>query len=76
MKPEGLQVHGRRDCRALSITLATVAGRAGGHAAQVPAEEQGQQAVGFWLHQLCLAEKRWKGGVGPWQRPSRGGPES
>ena len=72
MKPRGLQVHSRRGCRALSITLATMAGRAGGHAAQVPAEGQGREAVGLWLHQLCLAEKTGKDGEGPWGEAKQG----
>lgn len=55
----GAQPEGRW---ALSITLATVAGRAGGHAAQVPAEGQGREAVRTPMHQLCLAEKGWKDG--------------
>lgn len=72
MKSQGLQVHSQRGCRALSITLATMAGRAGGHAAQVPAEGQGREAVGLWLHQLCLAEKTWKDGEGPWGEAKQG----
>lgn len=75
MKPEGLQVHSRRGCRARSIALATMAGRAGGHTAQVPAEGQGREAAGLWLHRLCLAEKRWKDREDPGERPSGGGPE-
>lgn len=39
MKPEGLQVQPEAT---LSVALATVAERAGGHAAQVPAEGQGR----------------------------------
>lgn len=63
MKPEGLQVHSRRGCWAPSVALATMAGRAGGHAAQVPAEGRGREAVG-----LCLA----KAGGGMEGAPGRG----
>lgn len=42
MKPEGVQVHSRSGCWALSVALATTAGRAGEHAAQVPAEVRGR----------------------------------
>lgn len=76
MMPEGLQVHSQGwgwAARALSVTLATIAGRGGGHAAQVPAEGQGQETAELWMFQLYFAEKGVEGSSEAWERPNRGG---
>lgn len=65
----GAQPEGRW---ALSITLATVAGRAGGHAAQVPAEGQGREAVGSQCTSSAW-QRRGRRMEGPQKRPSREG---